>query len=51
MTEAGRQRVPLSEAMAFSGHRDVKTALGYMQRAQMKESPAAGLASRRRRSE
>lgn len=51
MTEAARQGVPLNEAMAFSGHRDVKTALGYMQRAQMKESPAAGLASRRKRSE
>jgi len=47
LTEAGRQGVPLREAMAFSGHHDVKTALGYMQQAQMKDSAAAGLASRR----
>lgn len=48
MTEAAREGVPLKEMMAFSGHTDVKTALGYMQRVSMKDSAAAGLASRRK---
>ncbi|TAL65635.1 MAG: site-specific integrase [Burkholderiaceae bacterium] len=46
MTEAGRSGVPLNDAMAFSGHRDVKTAMGYMRVTEMKKSKAAGLASR-----
>jgi integrase len=48
MTEAGRAKVPLKDMMAYSGHHDVKTALGYIQKVNMKESAAAGLASRRR---
>jgi len=31
MTEAGRQNVPLAEAMALTGHRSVQTALRYFQ--------------------
>jgi len=48
MTEAGRAKVSLKEMMAFSGHSDVKTALGYIQRVEMEESPAADLFSQPR---
>lgn len=48
MTEAAREKVPLEQAMAFSGHHDVKTALGYIRQEDMKQSAGAGLASRRR---
>lgn len=43
MTEAGRQGVPLREVMDFSGHRDVKTALGYIRSEELKKSKAAKL--------
>lgn len=43
MTEAAMQKVPLDEMMAFSGHRDVKTAMGYIRKADMKNSSAATL--------
>lgn len=43
MTQAGRSGIPLAEAMAFSGHRDVKTALGYVQQGEMQKSAAARL--------
>lgn len=48
MTEAGRAKVPLKEMMALSGHSDIKTALGYIQRVEMEESQAADLLSRPR---
>lgn len=48
LTEAGRQGVPLKEAMAFSGHRDVKTAMRYVRPSEMKLSKAANLLGSRK---
>jgi integrase len=43
MTEAGRQNVPLAEAMALTGHRSVQTALHYYQPGAVQHSRAANL--------
>jgi integrase len=41
MTEAGRQRVPLGEAMALTGHRSVQTAMRYFQSGSVQHTRAA----------
>jgi integrase len=46
MTEAGRQNVPLAEAMALTGHRSVQTALRYFQTGAVQQTPAANLLKR-----
>ena len=43
MTKAGRQNVPLAEAMALTGHRSVQTALRYFQTGAAQETRAANL--------
>ncbi len=43
MTEAGRQNVPLAEAMALTGHRSVQTALRYFQTGAVQQTRAAHL--------
>jgi integrase len=43
LTEAGRQQVPLADAMAMSGHTDVRTALGYFRAGALRSSRAARL--------
>jgi integrase len=43
MTEAGRQNVPLAEAMALTGHRSVQTALRYFQTGAVQQTRAANL--------
>lgn len=43
MTEAGRQNIPLGEAMALTGHRSVQTAIKYFQVGQVEKSRAANL--------
>ena len=43
MTEAGRQNVPLGEAMALTGHRSIQTAMRYFQAGAVQESRAADL--------
>ena len=43
MTEAGRQNVPLGEAMALSGHRSVSTAMRYFQVGAVQSTRAAQL--------
>jgi integrase len=43
MTEAGRQNVPLAEAMALTGHRSVQTALHYYQPGAVQHTRAANL--------
>jgi integrase len=43
MTEAGRQNVPLGEAMALTGHRSVQTAVRYFQAGAVEKSQAANL--------
>lgn len=43
MTEAGRQNVPLADAMALTGHRSVQTALHYYQPGAVQNSRAANL--------
>jgi integrase len=43
MTEAARHKIPLNEIMDFTGHRDVKTAMGYIKKAAMEQSRAASL--------
>jgi integrase len=43
MTEAGRQIVPLAEAMALTGHRSVQTALKYFQTGAVQHTRAANL--------
>jgi integrase len=43
MTEAGRQNVPLGEAMALTGHRSVQTALRYFQTGAVAQTQAANL--------
>jgi integrase len=43
MTEAGRQNVPLAEAMALTGHRSVQTALRYFQTGAVQQARAANL--------
>ena len=43
MTEAARHNVPLNEMMDFSGHRDIKTAMGYIKKARMETSMAGSL--------
>ena len=43
MTEAGRQNVPLAEAMALTGHRSVQTALHYYQPGAAQHTRAANL--------
>jgi len=43
MTEAGRQNIPLAEAMALTGHRSVQTALRYFQTGAVQETRAATL--------
>ena len=41
VTEAGRQRVPLGEVMAMTGHRSAQTALRYFQPGEMQSTLAA----------
>jgi len=43
MTQAGRDKVPLNEAMAMSGHSHVKTAMGYTHAGALQLSHAARL--------
>ncbi len=43
MTEAGRQNVPLAEAMALTGHRSVQTALRYHHMGSVQHTRAANL--------
>ncbi len=43
MTEAGKQNVPLAEAMALTGHRSVQTAVRYFQTGAVEKSKAANL--------
>jgi integrase len=43
LTEAGKQQVPLADAMAMSGHTDVRTALGYFRAGALRSSRAARL--------
>lgn len=43
ITEAAMQRVSLADSMAMSGHKSVAVALGYHQRAAMRQSPASRL--------
>lgn len=43
MTEAGRQNIPLAEAMALTGHRSVQTALRYFQTGAVQHTRAAAL--------
>jgi integrase len=43
MTEAGRQNVPLGEAMALTGHRSAQTALRYFQTGAVQHTKAANL--------
>ena len=43
MTEAARHNIPLNEMMDFSGHRDIKTAMGYIKKARMETSMAGSL--------
>ncbi len=43
MTEAGRQNVPLAEAMALTGHRSVQTAMRYFQTGAVQQTRAANL--------
>jgi integrase len=43
MTEAGRQNVPLGEAMALTGHRSVQTAVRYFQAGAVERSQAGNL--------
>jgi integrase len=43
MTEAGRQNVPLGEAMALTGHRSAQTAARYFQAGAVEKSQAANL--------
>lgn len=43
MTEAGRQNVPLGEAMALSGHASLQVALGYFRAGNVLSSEAARL--------
>jgi hypothetical protein len=43
MTQAGRQNVPLADAMALTGHRSVQTALRYFQTGAVQQNRAANL--------
>jgi integrase len=43
MTDAGRQNIPLAEAMALTGHRSVQTALRYFQTGSVQQTRAANL--------
>jgi site-specific recombinase XerD len=43
MTEAGRQSVPLGEALALTGHRSVQTAVRYFQIGAAQQTRAANL--------
>ena len=43
MTEAGRQNVPLADAMALTGLRSVQTAMRYFQTGAVEQSRAANL--------
>ena len=43
MTESGKQGTPLDVAMKFSGHKDVKTAMGYIQQGSLALLDAARL--------
>jgi integrase len=43
MTEAGRQDIPLAEAMALTGHRSVQTAVRYFQAGAVEKSRAGNL--------
>jgi integrase len=45
VTEAGRQNVPMKEAMAMTGHRSVQTFLRYFQTGAVQQSRAANLLS------
>ena len=45
-TEAGKQGIPLSQAMAMSDHRSVPTFLGYVQTGEVTQNPAAQLLQR-----
>lgn len=43
LTEAGRKQVPFADAMAMSGHTDIRTALGYYRAGDLANSPASRL--------
>lgn len=43
LTEAGRKQVPFADAMAMSGHSDIRTALGYYRAGDLTNSPASRL--------
>jgi integrase len=43
LTEAGRKQVPFADAMAMSGHTDIRTALGYYRAGDLACSPASRL--------
>lgn len=45
VTEAGRQNVPLAEAMGLTGHRSLATFMRYFQSGAVQSSPAADLLS------
>jgi len=46
VTEAGRQNVPLGEAMAMTGHASVATVMGYFRAGAAPQSRAARLLDR-----
>jgi len=43
VTEAGRQNVPMKEAMAMTGHRRLATSLKYFQTGAVQQTRAANL--------
>jgi hypothetical protein len=43
VTEAGRQNVPMAEALALTGHRSLTTFLGYFQTGAVQQTQAANL--------
>lgn len=45
VTEAGRQNVPLGEAMALTGHRSVQTVMRHFQTGAVQQAKAANLLS------
>jgi integrase len=46
VSEAGKQRVPLGETMAMTGHTSIPTVMGYLRSGSMLESKAAKLLSK-----
>lgn len=43
VTEAGKQNVPIAQAMALTGHASTRTFLGYFRAGELSQSKAAGL--------